>query len=117
MDILDTRDLQDRMDEIEMDLETLEMTQDERQALEEELKAIQTVKEEVEGYSGDDWRDGVQLISMDYFSDYCQELLEDCGEIPRNLPAYIVIDWDETAENLRVDYTEVDFQGTTYLFR
>jgi hypothetical protein len=43
--------------------------------------------------------------------------LEDCGESPRDLPFYIVIDWEETADNLRVDYTEVDFEGTTYLFR
>jgi hypothetical protein len=115
--ILDTRDLQDRMDEIEMDLETLEMTEAEREALREELTALQTLQEEVEGYSSDDWRHGIQLIPEKVFTEYCQELLEDCGEIPRDLPSYIVIDWEETADNLRVDYTEVDFEGTTYLFR
>lgn len=117
MEILDTRDLQDRMDEIEMDLETLEMNEAEREALREELTALQTLQEEVEGYSSEDWRYGVQLIAEESFAEYCQELLEDCGEIPRDLPSYIVIDWEETASNLRIDYTEVDFEGTTYLFR
>jgi hypothetical protein len=115
--ILDTRDLQDRMNEIEMDLETLEMTEAEREALREELTALQTLQEEVEGYSSDDWRHGIQLIPEEVFAEYCQELLEDCGDIPRDLPSYIVIDWEETASNLRVDYTEVDYEGTTYLFR
>jgi hypothetical protein len=33
------------------------------------------------------------------------------------LPDWIVIDWDATADNLKVDYTEVEFDGVTYLVR
>lgn len=117
MDIIDTRDLQDRMDEIQYDLETLEMPDTERAVLMEELASLESLKEEVEGYASDTWKDGVQLIPEEDFTEYCQELLEDCGEIPRDLPSYVVVDWEATAENLRMDYSEVDHEGTTYLFR
>ncbi len=45
------------------------------------------------------------------------KLLEDIGDLPSDLPSYIEIDWDKTADNLRVDYSEVEYQGTTYLVR
>lgn len=118
MDIIDTRDLLDRMEEIlselQDNLEILEAT--ERSDLQEELQAIQTVKDEVDGYAGDTFQYGVQLVAEEDFPTYIQELLEDCGDVPK-LPWYVEVDWDATAENLRVDYTEVVFQGTTYLFR
>jgi antirestriction protein len=117
MDIIDSRELQERMDEIQYDLETLEMPDTEREDLRTELVSLQALKEEVEGYASDDWRDGIQLIAEQDFTEYCQDLLEDCGEIPRDLPSYVVVDWEATAENLRVDYSEVDHEGTTYLFR
>lgn len=82
----------------------------------DELKALQTLNDEAEGYA-DDWRHGATLIREDHFPDYCQELLADIGDLPRNLPDYLVIDWDATADNLKADYTEVDFDGTTYLVR
>jgi len=116
MDVIDTRDLQDRLEEIEYDLETLDLSPTERTDFEQEAKAIREVKAEVDGYAGDTFQDGVQLIAMEDFPEYIQELLEDTGDVPK-LPWYVEIDWAATADHLRVDYTEVDFQGTTYLFR
>lgn len=116
MDVIDTRDLQDRLEEIEYDLESLDLSADERNDLMVELKAIQEVKAEVDGYAGDTFQDGVQLIAEQDFPEYIQELLEEVGDVPK-LPSYVQVDWDATAENLRVDYTEVEFEGTTYLFR
>lgn len=52
-----------------------------------------------------------------YFTEYAQELCEDIGDVPKNLHSYIAIDWEQTAENIKVDYTEVDFDGVTYLIR
>ena len=46
-----------------------------------------------------------------------QELLVDCGYIPKDLPSWIVIDWEETADNLKIDYMEVSLMGETYLMR
>ena len=82
----------------------------------EELDALQALNDDAEGYA-DDWQYGATLVRDTYFTEYCQELLADIGDIPKDLPSYIVIDWDATAENLKADYTEVDFNGTTYLVR
>ena len=116
MDVIDTRDLQDRLEEIEYDLESLDLSPTDRAELEQELLVLKAVKEEVDGYAGDSFEDGVQLIAEEDFPTYIQELLEDCGDVPK-LPWYVEVNWEATANHLRVDYTEVEFEGTTYLFR
>lgn len=70
-----------------------------------------------EAESADDWHHGVTLIRDDYFTEYVREMLEDCGEIPRDLPHYVAVDWHKTADNVRVDYFDVDFDGVTYWVR
>lgn len=64
-----------------------------------------------------DWKYGETLIRASYWADYAQEMLEDCGDIPKDLPWYISIDWEKTADNLLVDYTEVSFGGIPYYIR
>ncbi len=81
-----------------------------------ELDALQALNDEAEGYA-EDWKYGATLVHADYFTAYCQEVLDDIGDLPKDLPHYIVIDWDATADNLKVDYTEVDFDGQTYFVR
>jgi len=78
----------------------------------EELDELTSLSEEIS-----EWQDGATLIPEDEFTEYCQELLEDTGDLPKDIPHYIVIDWEATANNLRVDYTEVEYQGTTYLVK
>jgi DNA repair exonuclease SbcCD ATPase subunit len=83
----------------------------------EELANLQALASEGEDYAPD-WLHGATLIRKDYFySNYAEELCKDVGAIPSDVPDYIVIDWEATAENLSVDYTEVDFDGETYLIR
>lgn len=82
----------------------------------QELKALQALAAEASQYA-DDWQHGVTLISLDYWPTYAMEMVQDMGDLPRNVPDYIVIDWEATAGNLAVDYTEVDFAGATYLVR
>ena len=87
----------------------------------EEFMELTVLLTELAGRGGDEqWRGDwypVTLIAESDFNDYMDEFLEDCGEIPRfqDLPSYIkiVVDYDQ----LRWDYDEVDFRGTTYLFR
>ena len=144
--ILDTRDLQDRLEELQglkeavedarstveelLAVDASEKTEtweadldDARDSLEnaesaftsdeqDELAELETLADEVS-----EWTSGNQLIPEDDFEDYCQELCEDIGDIPRDLPSYIVIDWEATARNLKADYSEVEYQGTTYLYR
>ena len=38
--------------------------------------------------------------------DFVQNLLEDTGDIPSDLPSYIHIDWERTARDIMMDYSE-----------
>jgi uncharacterized protein (UPF0335 family) len=82
----------------------------------DELKALQALAKEGEDYA-EDWDHGATLVRESYFTDYCEELVSDIGDMPRKIPGYIVIDWEATADNLKADYTEIDFDGVTYLVR
>ena len=136
-DVIDSRDVIRRIEELESELEGLEFkftgtaaemgvyldsleeshTGDEpfdRDAAEEYL-TLKALADEAEGCA--DWSYGEALIRESYFVEYCQQLCEDIGDIPRNMPAYLVIDWEATSKNLRADYSEVDFGGETYLIR
>lgn len=81
-----------------------------------EYKALKELEEQAEGYS--DWKYGATLIRESYFTDYAQQLAEDIGAVnadatwPNNC-----IDWDQAARELEQDYTQVDFDGVTYLVR
>lgn len=67
--------------------------------------------------SGGDWEDGVMLIRDDYFTEYAQDLCAEIGDVSKNLPSYIEIDWDATAKNIQQDYTSVDIGDDTYWYR
>lgn len=82
----------------------------------EELATLIAFRDEASQYSPD-WRYGATLIHENYFTDYCRELVSDIGDLPRNIPDYIEIDWQATADNIRADYTAVDFNGDTYYVR
>lgn len=132
-DIIDSRDIIARVRELERDMEDAAEDDDaESEVMEDgesikvnsafgadeyrELCALRELSDEAEGYDAD-WLHGACLIKEDYFPEYCQQLLSDIGDLPRDIPHYIVIDWEATAENLKADYTAVDFDGVTYLVR
>ena len=81
-----------------------------------ELAALKALAEDAEGYAPD-WTYGATLIRESYFVEYCRQLVSDIGDMPTEIPDYIVIDWDATADNLRADYTDCDYDGVTYLVR
>ena len=118
-DVIDSRDVIARIEALESLKEAHEADSDGGHFSDEdalELRDLKALAKEGEGYAPD-WGDGATLIRDAYFTDYAQELIEDCGDLPKNLPHYIAIDWDRTAENIRVDYTPVDFGGVTYWVR
>jgi hypothetical protein len=80
-----------------------------------ELVNLKALADQAEGYG--DWAHGETLISEDYFTEYCEEMVSDIGDMPKEIPSYIVIDWEATADNLKADYMELDFDGQTYLMR
>jgi hypothetical protein len=78
----------------------------------QELEAI----EDLEGQIGELTRHSGTLIHEDNFEDHARELAESTGAIGRN-PGWPLhcIDWGQAAEELRMDYTEVTYDGVTYL--
>lgn len=135
-------DLTDAVDEARTDLAEAEGVGDEneeeiascREALEEaeqeladwdghdELSALSTLLDELKGYGGEhqwqgDWYP-VTLIEEGYFTEYAQELAEDMGSVNRDAPwPQTFIDWDAAAEALKMDYSEVEYDGMTYYYR
>ena len=87
----------------------------------EELEALRKLATEAEGYG--DWHHGETLIRESYFTDYIEQLIDDCYELPKEITSgvwpyrHITIDFKAAAEEAKADYMEVDFDGVTYLMR
>lgn len=120
--IIDSRDVIARIDHLESEIAS---QRDDPEAypdgpdeeLTEELKVLKELQDEAEGYCPD-WHHGATLISDDHFTEYAQELAEDIGAIKDNAGwPYDFIDWDAAAEALKMDYTQVVFDGTDYWVR
>ena len=137
-DVFDIRDVIERLEELNAEHDRLFDAANEVDASEEDNQAfidwqneeggecseranIITFMDEVKGCGGDEQYNGdwyaITFIRDSYFVEYARELLEDCGDIPKNLPSYIAIDWEETADNIQTDYTAVEIDGETYWYR
>ena len=116
-DIIDIRDIIARVEELDPEYSDIKLTDDEVK----EFAELQAILDDLKGNGGDEqWRSDwypVTLICDSYFTDYAREMLHDCGDIPRDIPHYIEIDWDATARNVRVDYAATDIDGVTYWYR
>lgn len=121
---LDIRDIIERFEELESEREDLtepdeiaEWDKDNG----EEFTSLKTLLEELKGEGGDEqWRRDwypVTLIRDSYFVDAMQELVQDVGDLPQEIPVYLEIDWEATAKNLQVDYSSVEYDGVTYWYR
>ena len=138
--IIDSRDLANRLEELESLRDTLEELRAERKELgeitlengdeaseldrrvddaldafgddeQQELKDLENAESEIP-----EWQHGNALIPRDGWIQYVKDMLEDCGDIPKNLPPYIEIDWYKTSSNIEADYSKIEIQGTTYLY-
>ena len=87
-----------------------------KEYFEDELKEIEEI-DDIENELGSEFEYGVTLVDVDDFEDYCEELMEEFGYIPKDFPSWIEIDWESTANNVKVDYMEVTYQGNSYLGR
>lgn len=84
-----------------------------------EMVMLRDILEDLRGGGGDhhwrgDWYPQT-LIREDQFEGYMDEMLEDIGDLPKDLPCYLKITVDYDA--LRMDYTEVEIGDHTYLYR
>lgn len=85
---------------------------EDKKELESLLDKLEDIRNEVS-----EFEDGATLIRDDIWVEYVQELCEDIGDIPSDLPDYIVIDWDLTANNISQDYSTIEIDGDEYYFR
>ena len=112
-------ELRDERDASELDPKEyggpLDTWQDERQ----ELAELESLLAELKGYGGDEQWEGdwypLGLIRDDKFPEAMDELLQDIGDLPKDLPCYLKITVDYDA--LRMDYSSVEFGGDTYWYR
>lgn len=85
----------------------------------DELRNLEAILEDLAGNGGDEEWEGVwyplTLIADSYFETAMDELLEDIGELPKNLPSYLTITIDYDA--LQQDYTSTEIEGETYWYR
>jgi len=123
-DYIDVRDIIDRIEELEGEIEAYAEKMSDWQANadnQEELETLAALMHELKGYGGEvQWRGDwypLTLIRQSYWVKYVQEFLWEIGDLPKDIPPYLEIDWEETANNIRMDYMDVDFDGVTYITR
>lgn len=132
-DILDVRGIIERVEELEDERDNYTATNrdgyqtmiganwhDDNQEDAEELKTLTAIMDELKGNGGDEqWRGDwypVTLIRESHFTDYAQELVCDCYDL-KGLPAFVHIDWEATAREVLMDYSEITIDGITYFYR
>jgi hypothetical protein len=129
-DVIDSRDVIERIDELDSEIETLrdeagaarevgelsDAMLGELEDLMSEMKALRDLQNEAE--SSPNWRHGETLIRDSYFEEYAEQLADDIGAIDAKAgwPCNC-IDWEAAADLLRQDYSAVDFDGVTYWIR
>ena len=112
MPYLDSRELADRLEELEKqdeDEDATPLDEDER----DEMESLLSLKNEIS-----EWFDGATLVPEDEFEDYAREMAEDIGAINSSAgwPLHC-IDWEWAARELAMDYSSVEYDGITYLVR
>ena len=125
IDVIDSRDIIERITELERNTEDeiITLIDDEDWAAIDdidndelsELVELKKLASQCEGVG--DWEYGELLIRRSHWIAYVEELIRDIGGLPANIPWYIEIDWETTARNIEMDYTSVDFGDVEYLIR
>lgn len=130
-DTLDSRDIIDRIAELEDTRDSLqedyttsegEDRETSKAALDafdsgeeaEELRILTALQDEARGYSPD-WTHGSQLIRESFFEEAMDEMVSECYTLPDDMPYWMSLKLDYDA--LKQDYTEIDFDGVTYYVR
>ena len=140
MNILDTRDLAEKREELQTDLVNsfndyfdteledfgdltsyIDNSEDEDvQEWKEDNSDDFDHIEEINYLEGEltDFIYGETLIPNDDFTDYCEDMVNDRYNL-KDVPDFIKnnINWEGVASDLEVDYSSVTYQGVSYLVR
>lgn len=129
-DIIDSRDVIARIEELKSEVEDIESAEDyeplqakqDHAEIYDELANLEALADEASGYAAD-WEHGEQLIRDSYFTDYIEELIKDCYELPKEMNSgewpyrHMTIDFEAAADEAKQDYTSVELDGVTYWVR
>lgn len=124
-DTIDVRDVIARVEELETereDYENPEAWSGDNQDDAAELHDLEELLADLAGEGGDEeWRGDwypILLIRDTYFKEYAMELAEEIDAIPDDAGWPVTcIDWDQAARELQMDYSAVEVDNITYLFR
>lgn len=117
-DVIDSRDIISRIEDLESADDENPLSEDDAK----ELADLQAFASECADYASD-WKHGESIIADSYFTDHIKELVNDCYEMPKNMDSgkwpfcHMTIDWEAAADQAKGDYTEVTFQGMSYWIR
>lgn len=76
-----------------------------------------------QGEDSPDWSYGETLIHENYFTDYTEELVNDCYEMPKEFNEgkwpwnHMTMDWESAAYEAKADYLTIEANGETYYIR
>ena len=105
-DMIDSRDLEEYIDDMRDEVSSAE------------LQPVLDFAAEFRDYA-EDYEYGEVAIHDMHFVEYCRELVYDCGYLPDELPWWIEsnIDWSGVADELKHEYSAIEFNGETYWTR
>lgn len=132
-DILDSRDIDECIAELEGELANLISAlngaedDEERGSAQQDIDAfkesddgkdLESLIEFREEVNSSEWEYGLALIHSNYFQEYAEELAYDIGAIARNATWPLNrINWKDAADDLLIDYSKADLIGHTYYYR
>ena len=83
-----------------------------------ELKELESLKDDIGESRGKISEGGGPFVHENDFEDYASEVAEDLGAIPDNAQwPCTCIDWEKAADELKSDYSTVEWQGVSYYYR
>tara|TARA_Y100001938_G_C7943012_1_gene355287 strand:- start:410 stop:781 length:372 start_codon:yes stop_codon:yes gene_type:complete len=112
-DTLDSRDLEERIIELEKDNN---LTDEEK----EEYNQLIAIKNDCEDYG---WEHGIYFISEYYWVTYCEDFAYDCGYMETFKsnngynPLSYCVDWEKWADQVKMDYSSITFNNRDYYWR
>lgn len=109
---------EDSDDERQDLIEAVESAQKDFDEIADELAKLEELKDQIGERKGKIDDENGPFIHDNDFKDYARELAEDIGAIDRNASWPLgCIDWEQAADELKADYTSVDWEGVTYYYR
>lgn len=137
-DVIDVRDIIERIEELRTERDQLKDASDEaagddkahvdwddwRAGSAHELATLETLMGDLAGNGGDEQWEGVwyplTLIDESHFETYAEELADELGYMDNSAASswpFNCIDWEKATRELKMDYSTVDYDGRDYLFR